>query len=245
MKSNDEPRVALVTGGAQGIGAAIARRLAADGYVVVVADLNQSGAEIVAAEFDGIGVGVDLSEPEQVIHLAQTVEEKFGRIDILVNNAAIQPYSAWQDLTYTDWRRVMAVNLDGMFILTHAISKQMMVRGYGRIINIASNTFQAGTPHFVHYVTSKGALIGFVRSLASELGPYGITVNAVAPGLTATEGVLKGGHGEDFDFVVPLQAFKRRGTPADIAPAVAFLASKEAGWITGQTLVVDGGHTRN
>lgn len=238
-------RVAIVTGAAQGIGAAIARRLAADGHRVVVADLNHDKARKVAGEISGHGAHVDVSDPDSVRALIAEVVALHGRIDILVNNAATQPFSEWEDITFDDWRRVMAVNVDGLFLMTRGVYGEMVRAGYGRIINITSNTFVAGTPHFAHYVASKGASIGFTRSLAGEIGKHGITVNAVAPGLTATEGVLDGGHGDDFDFVVPMQAFGRRATPEDIAPAVAFLASEDAGWITGQTLVVDGGHTRN
>lgn len=243
--SSAAQRVAIVTGAAQGIGAAIARRLAADGHRVVVADLNDEKAGGVAAEIDGLGAHVDVSDPDSVQALIALVVERYGRIDILVNNAAVQPFAEWEEITFDDWRRVMAVNVDGLFLMTRAVYPEMVRGGYGRIVNITSNTFVAGTPHFAHYVASKGASIGFTRSLAGEIGKHGITINAVAPGLTATEGVLGGGHGDDFDFVVPAQAVPRRAMPQDIAPAVAFLASEDAAWVTGQTLVVDGGHTRN
>jgi NAD(P)-dependent dehydrogenase (short-subunit alcohol dehydrogenase family) len=139
----------------------------------------------------------------------------------------------------------MRVNLDGVFLMTRASSDAMRGRGYGRIINIASNTFFAGTPNMAAYVAAKGGVIGFTRALATELGSYGITVNAVSPGLTASEGVMASPHAEAFDFVGTLQAVKRRAVPDDIAPAVVFLASEEAGWITGATVNVDGGHVRH
>ncbi|TAM71050.1 MAG: SDR family oxidoreductase [Microbacteriaceae bacterium] len=238
-------RVAIVTGAAQGIGAAIARELAKHGHRVVVADLNLEGAQKVATEIDGHAIRVDVSDPEQVTALTAEAMQRFGRIDILVNNAAIVPFVAWEDISFEEWRRVMAVNLDGLFLMIRAVGDEMAKAGYGRIVNIASNTFVAGTPNCAHYVATKGASIGLVRALAGEVGKNGITVNAVAPGLTASEGVMSGPHAGGFDYVVPAQAFDRRGLPQDIAPAVAFLASEEAGWITGQTLVVDGGHTRN
>lgn len=238
-------RVAIVTGAAQGIGAAIAKQLAKEGHKVVVADINFEGAKKVAEEIDGHPIAVDVSDPEQVTALTSEVVSTFGRIDILVNNAALVPHIAWEDITFEEWRRVMSVNLDGLFLMTRAVGDEMAKAGYGRIVNIASNTFVAGTPNCAHYVATKGASIGLVRALAGEIGKNGITINAVAPGLTASEGVLASAHASGFDYVVPAQAFHRRGLPEDIAPAVAFLASEAAGWITGQTLVVDGGHTRN
>jgi 3-oxoacyl-[acyl-carrier protein] reductase/pyridoxal 4-dehydrogenase len=240
-----EQRVAIVTGAAQGIGAAIAKELAADGHRVVVADINLDGATRVALEIGGVAKKLDVSEPGQVAAVTAEVVSELGRIDILVNNAALVPFVPWDQLDFTEWRRVMAVNLDGMFLMTKSVTPVMAAAGYGRIVNIASNTFMAGTPNFVHYVATKGASIGFVRSLAGEIGKDGITINAVAPGLTESEGVLASPHNEGFAYVLPAQAFNRKGMPADIAPAVAFLASEKAGWITGQTLVVDGGHTRN
>ena len=238
-------RVAVVTGGAQGIGAAIARELAADGHKVVVADLNIAGATSVAAEIDGLALQLDVSDPAQVEAFTAKVLAEYGRVDILVNNAAIVPFTPWAEMTFDDWRRVMAVNVDGMYLMTRALCDVMIKAGWGRIIQIASNTFVAGTPNCSQYVASKGAAIGFVRSLAGEIGQYGVTINAVAPGLTETEGVLAGPHSGGFDYVLAAQAMKKRAMPSDIAPMVAFLASDKGGWVTGQTIVVDGGHTRN
>ncbi|MEU4013904.1 SDR family oxidoreductase [Microbacterium sp. NPDC028030] len=240
-----EQRVAIVTGAAQGIGAAIAEELAADGVKVVVTDINAAGAEAVADRIGGLVKALDVSDPEAVAAVVAEVADELGRIDILVNNAALVPLTAWEDITFEEWRRVMSVNLDGVYLITHAVTEVMGRAGYGRIVNIASNTFVAGTPNCAHYVATKGASIGLVRGLAGELGKNGITINAVAPGIIASEGVLAGPHVNGFDFVVPMQAFDRRGLPQDVAPAVAFLASEKAGWITGQTLVVDAGHTRN
>lgn len=243
--SDKGQRVAIVTGAAQGIGAAIAEELAADGVKVVVTDINGSGAEEVAARIGGVAKQLDVSSPEQVTAVVTEVVDELGRIDILVNNAALVPLTPWDDITFEEWRRVMSVNLDGVYLITHAVTAVMGKAGYGRIVNIASNTFVAGTPDCAHYVATKGASIGLVRGLAGELGKKGITINAVAPGIIASEGVLSGPHVAGFDYVVPMQAINRRGVPSDVAPAVAFLASDKAEWITGQTLVVDAGHTRN
>jgi pyridoxal 4-dehydrogenase len=239
-------RVAIVTGGAQGIGRAIVDKLSAEGAVVAVADINGAGAtEAAAAQPNAIGLTVDVSDPAAVSDMVAATVEQFGRLDILVNNAAIVPFTAWDDIDFAEWRRIMAVNLDGVFLTCRAASDEMRKAGYGRIVNVASNVIVAGTPNLAHYVAAKGGVFGFTRALATELGKYGITVNSVAPGLTETEGVLASPHAEAFDFVQSLQAIPRRGVAADIAPAVAFLASEEARWVTGSMLVVDGGHTRH
>lgn len=238
-------RVAIVTGAAQGIGAAIARELAADGAKVVVTDINLEGAEKVAAEIGGLAKALDVSDPDQVSAVVSAVEDELGRIDILINNAGRVPYTPWDELTFDSWKKTFSVNADGLFLVTKAVVEVMKKNAYGRIVNIASNTFVAGTPNCADYVATKGAIVGFTRSIAGEFGPHGITINAVAPGITASEGVFTTGHGDGFDYVVPQQAFDRKALPSDIAPSVAFLASEKAGWVTGQLLVVDGGHTRN
>ena len=240
-----EGRVAIVTGAGQGIGRAIAEKLRAEGASVVVADKNSQTAAKTAAEIGGTAHVTDVSDPDQVSALVAAAADQFGRIDILVNDAAIVPFVPWEELDFAEWRRVMSVNIDGVFLMCKAVYPHMKAAGYGRIVNIASNVVTAGTPNMAHYVSSKGAVFAFTRSLATEVGAHGITVNAVAPGLTASEGVLAGPHAGAFDFVVSLQSIPRRGVPADIAPAVAFLASEEAHWITGQMLTADGGHTRH
>jgi pyridoxal 4-dehydrogenase len=238
-------RVAIVTGAGQGIGRAIAGKLSQEGAQVVIADVNAGTARTAAAELDGMAVTADVSSPEQVEELTRAVLDRYGKIDVLVNNAAIVPFVPWTELNFAQWRSIMSVNLDGVFLTCHAVYPHMKAAGYGRIVNIASNVVVAGTPNMAHYVAAKGGVMAFTRALATELGGSGITVNAVAPGLTASEGVLAGPHAEAFDFVVSLQAIPRRAVPADIAPAVAFLASEEAAWITGSMIVADGGHTRH
>ena len=240
-----EGRVAIVTGAGQGIGRAIAEKLRAEGASVIVADKNSGTAGKTAADIGGVAQVTDVSREEQVDELIAAAMSRFGKIDILVNDAAIVPFVPWEDLDFPEWRRVMSVNIDGVFLMCKAVYPHMKAAGYGRIVNIASNVVTAGTPNMAHYVASKGAVFAFTRSLATEVGQYGITVNAVAPGLTASEGVLESPHAEAFDFVVSLQSIPRRGVPADIAPAVAFLASEEAHWITGQMVTADGGHTRH
>jgi pyridoxal 4-dehydrogenase len=239
-------RVAIVTGAARGIGRAIAERLAKESAVVAVADIDGEGAERAARAIGGkaFAVPCDIGDPASVTHLHETVAGRAGKLDIQVNAAAIVPFVAWDALTFEEWRRVMRVNLDGLYLMCRAGSDLMRKNQYGRIVNICSNSIFAGTPNMAHYVASKGGVLTFSRALATELGAYKITVNAVAPGLTDTEGVQKTDHKNAFEFVEMLQAIKGRGTPADIAPAVVFLASEEAHWITGQTLAVDAGMVR-
>lgn len=235
-----DERVAIVTGAAQGIGKAIADKLAEEGATVVVADLNGEGAAK-AAPPGGEGLQVDTSSEDDVRRLVDHVVSMHGRLDVLVNNAAIVPFTPWDEVDFAEWRRIMAVNLDGVFLCCHHGHKPMREAGYGRIVNISTNAMLAGTPNLSHYIASKGGVLAFTRALAREVGKYGITVNSVAPGLTETEGTLASPHKEAFEFVQMLQCIPRRGVATDIAPAVAFLASEEAGWITGQLLVADAG----
>jgi NAD(P)-dependent dehydrogenase (short-subunit alcohol dehydrogenase family) len=241
-----EGRTAIVTGAARGIGAAVAKRLGAEGAAVAVADINEAGAKATAKAIGGqaFAVGCDIGEPDSVARLHKTVVERAGTIDVLVNAAAIVPFVPWADLTFEEWRRIMRVNLDGLFLMCRASSDVMRASAYGRIVNICSNSIFAGTPNMAHYVASKGGVFAFTRALATELGGARITVNSVCPGLTDTEGVQETPHKNAFEFVDMLQAIKGRGTPQDIVPAVAFLASEEAHWITGQAVNVDAGMVR-
>ena len=241
-----EGRVAIVTGAASGISAAAAARLASEGATVAFVDIDEEGAKAKAAEAGGqaFAVGCDIGDPDSVSALHATVKERCGKIDVLVNGAAIVPFVPWDELTFEEWRRVLRVNLDGLYLMCRASSEAMRENGYGRIVSICSNSIFAGTPNMAHYVASKGGVLTFSRALATELGGDKITVNCVAPGLTDTEGVQKTPHKEAFEFVDMLQAIKGRGTPPDIVPAIAFLASEEAHWITGQTLAADAGMVR-
>ncbi|MGH3041096.1 MAG: SDR family NAD(P)-dependent oxidoreductase [Gaiellaceae bacterium] len=240
-------QVALVTGAARGLGYAAARRLAADGARVGLLDRDGEALAVAAETLAGQGATVllhtvDLTDEEGVRAAVAAVLAAEGRIDVLVNNAGIYPHRPFEELTYSEWRHVLAVNLDSVFLCTHAVYPAMRGRRYGRIVNVSSATFFIGYPGLAAYVASKGGIIGFTRALASEAGPHGITVNAVTPGLIATEGVLGGEEADLFDEIVPEQALPRRGEPEDIAECVAYLASPSAGFITGQTINVDGGH---
>ena len=209
MKLQD--RVAIVTGSAQGIGRAVAQKLSDEGAKVVLADINGPGAEKAASELPGaLGLTVDVSNAADVQRMVDETVSRHGKVDVLVNVAAIVPFTAWDDITFEEWRRIMSVNLDGVFLTIKAVEKPMREAGYGRIVNIASNVILAGTPNLAHYVASKGGVWSFTRAAARELGKYGITVNSVAPGLTASEGVLASPHAEAFDFVQMLQAIPRR-----------------------------------
>lgn len=241
-----EERVAIITGAARGMGAAMARRFVAEGAHVVAADIDLDAATALAAALDAPpgrvrAVGLDVTSEAGCRELARATEETFGRIDIAVNNAGIYPVQAFEEISYEDWRRVVAVNLDGPFLLTRAVVPAMKRRRWGRVINISSGTVWLGTPRFTHYAAAKAGVIGFTRSLASELGEFGITVNVVSPGLTATENMLK---------VIPpalletrrqQRPIKRHQVAEDVVGAVLFLASDDAEFVTGQTVNVDGG----
>ena len=240
-------KIAIVTGAAQGMGKAIAARLAADGARVAVSDINAAGAEAVAKSLPNgaFAVTCDISDPAQVTALHEAVIKTAGDLDILVNNASIVPFIAWDDVDLAHWQKIISVNLTGTFLMARAASDLMRKLGHGgTIINISSNTIFAGTPNMAAYVAAKGGVFGLTRALATELGKHAITVNTVTPGLTETEGVMASPHAGAFEFVEMLQALPGKGQPGDIAPAVAFLASDDAKWITGQTLNVDGGMVR-
>lgn len=240
-------QTALVTGAARGLGLAAARRLADEGAQVALLDRDEETLEAAVRSLanrraDALSHAVDVTDEGQVRAAVESVLSAAGRIDVLVNNAGIYPHFPFEELTFADWRRVLATNLDSVYLCSHAVYPGMRERGYGRIVNVSSSTFFIGYAGLSAYVASKGGIIGFTRALASEAGPHGITVNAVTPGLIATEGVLGGEEAGLFDEIVPEQALARRGEPEDIAECIAYLASPAAGFITGQTINVDGGH---
>lgn len=245
MSGRHTGKVAVITGSAASIGQAYAKRLAEEGARIVVADIapGDETIELVrSAGSDAIEVNCDVSAQEDVARLAEAVAE-FGAADILVHNAAIYPFTTFDDMTFEEWRRVMSINLDGMFHLCKAFLPSMRARGWGRVIAMSSNTFHLGVPNTSHYVASKGGVIGFVRSLSGEVGVSGITVNAIAPSLTRTRGTSAGRQQElgIFELAVESQAIKRTEVPEDLVGTLSFLASEDAAFITGQTLLVDGG----
>ncbi len=246
-------RVALVTGAARGIGRAICERLAADGAAVAVnyrSSDRAAEAEAVAAGIRGRGgvavaVRADVSDAGEVDRMIREVTEALGPVAILVNNAAVtRVHGPWAGIDEAAWDRVMDTNAKSLFLCCRAVQPAMAAAAWGRIINISSVTFLLGRADLVHYVASKGAGVGFTRSLARAVGPDGITVNCVSPGAIETEMELEVAPGQREAIAAELarlQAIPRRGIASDVAGVVAFLASDEASFITGQLINVDGG----
>jgi NAD(P)-dependent dehydrogenase (short-subunit alcohol dehydrogenase family) len=240
-------RIALVTGGSSGIGQAIVQRLAADGARVAIADIADSSEtldSVRAAGGQASAAHCDISQGSDVARFAREVEQRYGNTDIVVHAAAYQFVRSFDDVSFEDWRKTQAVNQDAVFHLLKAVLPGMKAAHWGRIILIASSQFFIGGQAMAHYVTSKGALIGLAHGLAAELGPHGITINSVAPGLTRTKKAVADLPEAVFQQVASLQAIPRNGRPEDQAGAVSFLASEDAAFITGQTLLVDGGQGR-
>lgn len=239
---SNQNKVAIITGARQGIGFGIALDLAQSGYNVVISDIDQIASENAANQIQvegirAIGIAADVSNKTQVDNLIAKTLEEFGQIDVLVNNAGIYPFKAFQDLEEADWDKVIDINLKGIFLTSQAVSKVLPVGG--RIITISSIASIVGFQGLTHYCTSKGGVNGFTRALALELASKQITVNAVAPGAIETPGAQMSEEAKQQTMPnIPLQ---RIGKPEDIAHAVTFLASEKASYITGQVLVVDGG----
>jgi NAD(P)-dependent dehydrogenase (short-subunit alcohol dehydrogenase family) len=242
-------KVAIVTGAGSGIGKALARRLAADGASVVIADVARFGET--AAEITKetgartLGLQIDVSTEKDAERMAAEAVRAFRRIDVLVNNAAVfssLKLKPFEEIGVDEWRKVMDVNIMGVALCCRACVPHMRKAGGGRIINLASGAPIKGVPLFLHYISSKGAVIAMTRGLARELGKDGITVNSLAPGFTLSENVLaKEDHMKAGAFTRGTRAIPRDETPEDLVGAVSFLASADAAFITGQTLVVDGG----
>ena len=229
-------KVAIVTGGAQGIGAAIARGLEAEGATVTVADLNPPEG----------GIRADVASEEDVTRMVDEALERHGRIDILVNNAGLYASLAMRPFTeipLEEWNRVMEVNVASMFLTCRAVVPVMREQGGGKIVNISSGTPFRGVPFLLHYVTSKGAIVALTRALAKELGKDAIHVNCVAPGFTMSDGVLAQPEVVEKlrDVSVAARTIQRDQVPEDVVGAVVFLCTPAADFVTGQTMVIDGG----
>ena len=231
-----------MTGGAQGIGAAIARRLAAEGADVVIGDLKDDAAAEVAAEISGEAALLDVANPEAVAELV----ERLGPFAILVNNAGTDDFGFFTNMTPERWRRLVAINLEGVFACTHAVLPAMQEAGYGRIVSIASEAGRVGSKGSAVYSAAKGGVIAFMKTIARENGRYGITANSIAPGPIETD-LLMGARqlGELGDRIIETMKgqtqLRRLGQPDEVAAAVAFLASDDSSFVTGETLGVSGG----
>jgi 3-oxoacyl-[acyl-carrier protein] reductase len=240
-------KTAIVTGAATGIGRATAQLLAERGAKIVVAGLQPEKLEetvqaITEAGGEAVAVHADVSEQQPIEDLAHRAQEVFGPIDILVNNAAIYPLGHWHEMTPDQWDEVFRINVRGYYLLARAVRPQMLARGGGAIVNVASVTFWTGMGLLSTYIASKGAVIGFTRALARESGPEGIRVNAVAPGAFPTAAsAIHADQEKLWREVIEAQAIKRRGEVEDVARAIAFFAGDDSSFVTGQTLLVDGG----
>lgn len=248
MGLNLEGKTAVVTGASSGLGRAVAMSLGRSGVSVVVAGLEPEGLEETADMIRGAGgqatpIEADISKADQVEALAEGAKVAFGGTDILVNNAGVYPNGPWHEISEEEWDFVFSVNVKGYFLCSKAVRPQMLERGGGSIINISSITFFVGADEFLHYVSSKGAVVGLTRALARECGPESIRVNSIAPGAFPTRAYfLPGRDIPKLDQeVMNSQAIKRKGEPEDIGNAVLFFASELSSFVTGQTLLVDGG----
>lgn len=244
-------KVAIVTGGAQGLGLAIARRFAQEGAWVAIVDRNEAQARAAAEEIGGIALGVDLTDSESRHAIVPQVTEQLGPIDILVNCHGICITEPMMEIQEETWRRTFEINTGSTFFLIQAVAETMIPRRTGAIVNLASNSAFLPKPEQVDYAASKAAIVSLTRSAAAALGPYGIRVNGIAPGVIPTpmtEGIaqaraeIRGSTKEAMlAMFEPLTALKRLGTPAEVASAALFMASEDSSYVTGQTLEVCGG----
>ena len=239
-------KVAIVTGGGRGIGSRYCRGLAQEGARVMVADINEAGARQVASEIGGASTRVDVADQASVEQMIATTVNTFGRVDILINNAAtftelIQPRKRFDEIPVDEWDRVMAVNVRGTWLCARAVAPHFRQQRSGVIINISSGTIFNGTEGFAHYVTSKAAVWGMARVLARELGEYGVRVNSITPGLTSSEMVQEVYPAEWLEARAQGRVFRREEAPEDLVGTVVFLCSDLSAFTTGQTFNVDGG----
>ncbi|HEY1296710.1 MAG TPA: glucose 1-dehydrogenase [Chloroflexota bacterium] len=238
-------KVAIVTGGGRGIGARYCRGLAAEGARVMVADINQAGAQQVAHDIGAASIRVDVADEQSVQAMIDATLQAFGRVDALINNAAIftelMPRKSFDAISVEDWDRVMSVNVRGCWLCARAVAPHFRQQRSGVIVNISSGTIFSGTEGFAHYVTSKAAVWGMARVLARELGPYGVRVNSITPGLTSSEMVQEIYPSEMLTARAQARVFQREEQPEDLVGTVVFLCSDASAFTTGQTFNVDGG----
>lgn len=245
MKLKD--KVIIVTGSARGLGREFALRFSAEGAKVAVCDVldcGETAKEIESRGGEVLSLTTDVSSEESTVEMAKRTSEHFGRIDVLVNNAAIyggMVHRLFHEITVEEWDKLMAVNLKGMWLCCKAVFSFMREQGKGKIINLASAVAFSGPPQFIHYVTSKGGVVSFTRALARALGDYNINVNAIAPGLIQTTATLDTIPPELIESSIAMQCLKWPQKPEYLLGTVIFLASDESDFITGQTIVIDGG----
>lgn len=242
-------RVVIITGGAQGLGRCYAEHFAEQGAIPVIVDFDKSKADDVQKSlkdrgFDSLAIQVDVSDPESTMSMAKKTLDRFGRIDALVNNAALFSkitLAPFWELPLDEWRRAMDVNITGAFLCSRAVVPAMQTAGWGRIINVSSSTVLNGRPNYLHYIASKSALIGMTRAMAKELGQWNITVNVYLPTATQTEVERPSAQRAHFERLAGEQAIRRIAEMSDHAATILFLCSEDAGFITGQSHLVDGG----
>lgn len=242
-------KIALITGAGQGLGRAYALHFAQAGAIPVVADLNAESAEKVAAEVrasggEAMAVHVDVASEDSVATMLANVVAKYGQVDIVVNNAAIfstLKMRPFEEIPVEEWRRVIDVNITGVYLVSRAVVPLMRKGRWGRIINISSAAWSMGRPNYLHYTTSKAALIGLTRSMARELGADGITVNSILPGATHTEVSRETVSPAQMQTFLQMRSIPRLETPEDLCGAVLFLSSDASAFITGQSITIDGG----
>jgi len=242
-------RAVIITGGGKGIGKIYVREFARAGARVLAADIDGAAAEAVAKEIRGVdgeavGIATDISDADSTLAMADAARKHFGGIDVLVNNASLMsalPRRSWLEIPVEEWDRVMAVNLRGMFLCCRAVFPAMRERGRGKIVNISSIRVWEGIPNRLHYTTSKAGVIGFTRALAREVGEFGITVNAVTPGLTLSDTQVASSSNNYLATVAEGRALGRPQVPDDLVGAVMFLSCAASDFMTGQTINVDGG----
>jgi 3-oxoacyl-[acyl-carrier protein] reductase len=243
-------RTVIVTGGGKGIGKVYAEEFAKAGARVLAADIDGEAAKAVAEGLtaqglETVGLAADIASEDSTKAMAQAATlDRFGAIDVLINNASLMsvlPRRSWLEIPVEEWDRVMAVNLRGMFLACRAVFPAMKAQGRGKIVNISSSRVWEGTPNRLHYTTSKAGVIGFTRALAREVGEFGITVNAVTPGMTQSDTQVQSSSGNYLAARVAGRAIERVQLPADLVGAVMFLSSAASDFMTGQTINVDGG----